>query len=62
MQQLAEYQGYCCVKVMIMDTGKERSEDLADRLGVSQRSITDWRKKVREGDCVCKQLSTCVFR
>ena len=62
MQQLAEYQGYCCVRDMLQKNQGKRSEYLADRLGVSRRAISDWRKKLREGRCECKELPTCALR
>lgn len=62
MQQLAEHEGYCCVRRLFKANEHLTEEVFAERLGVSPRSIRDWKKKIREGKCKCLELPTCVFR
>lgn len=62
MQQLAEHEGYCCVRELFRANKHRTEEDFAEHLGVSSRSIRDWKKKIREGTCTCLNLPTCAFR
>jgi hypothetical protein len=60
MQQLAEYTGACCVRKLLHDNKDKSPQELADRLGVTVRSIYYWRERARKGTCKCKNLPNCA--
>ena len=59
MQQLAESEGYCCVRRMILDTAEYSNKELAAHYGVTERTIANWRRKLDTGNLPCKELPTC---
>ena len=61
MQQLAEAEGHCCVFMQFTEFTKRNytNEQIADRLGVTERTVRNWKKKLKEGTLQCKELLVC---
>lgn len=61
MEQLAEYEGFCCIYLFIKSQ-RGKSSEVAARLGVSVGTINDYKKKIRAGECYCTFSADCKMR
>lgn len=58
MQQLAKYEGSCCVYSYIKSTADQDARELAEHLGVDHHTILRWRKKVFLKQVTCGHGAT----
>ena len=65
MQQLARYEGYCCVYKYIKSFDGLFATDVAFRLGVAPITIRKWRRRIARGKVTCGHGATgckgCIY-
>jgi len=54
MQQLVEAEGFCCIFGYFMAKRDIGTKALADHLGVSDRTIRNWKARIRDRETVCQ--------
>lgn len=55
---LVQSLGYCCVWCFFRCFG--RSSKIADRLGLSSRTVRDWRARFKAGEFKCTRCEKCL--
>lgn len=53
MEDLAKYEGYCCLWACLMANKRARSGAFAKHYGVSRQTIIYFRKKLKRGQMAC---------
>lgn len=56
MTFLAESSGYCCLYAFLRDNSHKRASAWAEELGISARTIRNYRAVLREGVTRCRRL------
>lgn len=67
MKVIAEEDGHCCVFNFFRSYGIigqnnlsiKEAEKLADRIGVTPRTIYNWNRRIRDGECKCEKHAFC---
>lgn len=65
---LAENSDYCCSRMLLHEYGikgqqnlsKESAQEIADKIGVTVRTIYNWNRRVRDLELVCEQNQNCT--
>ncbi len=53
--------GGCCIAGYLTRHESQSDAQIARRLGVHERTVRKWRKKLRDGDCSCEGRSRCYL-
>jgi hypothetical protein len=59
-EQLLLESGWCCPWAFFAANRKIRTALLAARLGVSERTVQDWRGYYNRGQIFCKSRGSCM--
>lgn len=60
MKQLANYENECCVFAFFIRQWGPTNE-IAERLGVSERAVRYNKQQIKEGKCKCERSHKCIF-
>ena len=60
--QWVKFLNYCCVKGFIEDTKSEKATDLADRVGCTDTTVRNRRRRVLAGVDSCQNKPNCRQR
>lgn len=61
VKQKTKKLGYCCPFAYFRANIGEKQIVLAYELGVTERTIKIWRKKLRDGEASCAKTETCFI-
>lgn len=61
IEDLMEAEGACCLYGYLMKNADKSSKEIADHLGIAQRTVRNYRKKIVDKKLFCEKQKGCYM-